>query len=248
MAVPIAYAAAGERTSPRWCYAFAKGCGGKVRYRGLKPGPVAMFGSPALWNILSEARAEGRDWYYGDHAYFRRFEYYRVTRNAYQHDGSGCARGRRLEALGVTIGPWRKAGNHVLVCPPDAAFAALHGFDADGWLAGVLDTLGRQTDRPVHVRGRLGAEHGKPLAADLAGAWALVTYTSNAAVEAVIAGVPVFCTGACAASAMGLSDLAAIETPAMPYGRAQWARNLAANQWTFEEMKRGDCWRAIGDA
>jgi hypothetical protein len=89
------------------------------------------------------------------------------------------------------------------------------------------------------------APGGKPLSADLVGAWALVTHSSNAAVEALLEGVPVFCTAPCAAYRMGRPDVAAIEAPALPDDREQWAWNLARAQWTLAEMKSGECWRDL---
>lgn len=244
---PTAYAVGGERTSPRWCRAFAAGCGGEMAADGaLRPGAAALFGSPVLWPLFARVRAEGRDYFYGDHGYFGRGRYYRVTRNALQHDGSGQANAVRLDALGVAIEPWRKGGRHVLVCPPDEAFARLMGFSAAGWLAETQAALARHSDRPVVVRERARARGPRPLEADLADCWALVTYTSNAAVEAVLAGVPVFCEAACAAARMGLDDLARIEKPRRPRGRRQWACNLAANQWTLDEIASGRCWKEIG--
>lgn len=231
-------------TSPKFGRAFAAGCGGMLYFDSLiRTGPVAMFGSPALWSVLQEAQTSGHDWFYGDHAYFGRFQFYRVTRNAWQHDGSGDAGPERFRLFGIEITPWQRDGRHVLVCPPDGPFAKLMGFDADAWLADVLAQLGMHTERPVTVRRR---DASTPLAEALRDCWALVTYMSNAAVEAVLAGVPVFCLGPCAARTMGLSDLSLIESPIRPDGREQWAWNLASNQWTLSEIASGECWRAIG--
>jgi hypothetical protein len=72
-----------------------------------------------------------------------------------------------------------------------------------------------------------------------------VCWTSNAAVDAVLAGVPVFCTSPCAAYRMGHADLSKIETPHFPPDREQWAWSLAANQWTLREMASGQCWREL---
>ena len=64
---PTAYSTPAFRTPPIWCAAFAAGCGGRVQEGGpLRPGPVAMFGSPGLWPILRQAQAAGRGWVYGD--------------------------------------------------------------------------------------------------------------------------------------------------------------------------------------
>ena len=83
---PVAYAVPRENTSPKFAKAWAKGCGGSVIESSteLKFGPVAMFGSPARWAILQQAISEGREWYYGDHAYIGKLTYYRVTKCAYQ--------------------------------------------------------------------------------------------------------------------------------------------------------------------
>lgn len=236
-------------TSPKWCSSFAEGCGGKVnKTKTIEPGTVAMFGSPALWHILMQAQAEGREWYYSDHAYLRRFEYYRVTRNAYQHDGTGDAKPHRFEQLGVPIKPWRTGGGHILVCPPDQPFADLFRFDSAAWMDNIMATLSQHTDRPIRVRQRKGAERAPvTLQQDLQDCWALVTYVSNAAVEAVLEGVPIFATGRCAASMMGLRDLSKIETPARP-DRDQWAWNLADNQFTFDEMRSGLAWAKLKDS
>lgn len=244
--LPTSYIAAGERTSPLWAAAFAAGSGGGTQDGGpLQPGPAAMFGSAKIWGMLQQAVVSGRDWYYGDHAYFRRFEFYRCTRGAFQHAGEGNAGPARFRRLGVEIEPWRRRGRHVLICPPDHGFAALMGFDAGCWLEDVTRAIKLNTDRRIVVRGRL-APHKTALESDLRGCFALVTFMSNAAVEALLAGVPVVCTGPCAARSMGISDPAKIEGVIRPGGRRQWAYNLAANQWTLEEMAAGMLWREIG--
>jgi len=248
--IPVSYAVSSERTSPIFCLSFAAGCGGRVVYDlRLRSGPVAMFGSQQLTAILKKARAHGRAWYYGDHGYFRRFKFYRVTLNAFQHDGlTGKGDPARLKELGVKVRRWRKGGRHVLVCPPDAAYAARNNFSEIEWLNDVRAVIEANSDRPIRVRDRVGAERNPvSLEDDLEGAWALVAHHSNAAVEALIVGIPVFVTGDCAALQMACTDLKKIETPCYPEGRARWASVLAANQWTLDEMAAGDCWRKIAE-
>ncbi|HDZ74382.1 MAG TPA: hypothetical protein ENH55_16790 [Aurantimonas coralicida] len=249
---PTAYAVNREHSSPRFAAAWAAGCGGAVEAADiLRPGPIALFGSPRRWGLIAQARAEGRTWYYADHAYFGRQGYYRVTRDGFQHDGrdSLWPRGapERLEALGVEIKPWRESGDHVLVCPPDAGFARLFGFDAAAWTAHVTAALEALTPRRLRVRPRACADLA-PLADDLAGAWCLVTYVSNAAVEALCAGVPAIVTGPCAARPLAATDLRAVLDPPRPDGRRRWAEVMAANQWTLDEIRAGDAWRALGPA
>jgi hypothetical protein len=83
------------------------------------------------------------------------------------------------------------------------------------------------------------------LAHALRDCWALVTWSSAAANEALLAGVPVFTAGTCAASSMGMADLTRIETPVYPDGRSGWAAALAGRQWTLDEMRLGMAWHAL---
>lgn len=205
---------------------------------------VAVYGVQPDTRALFERIRRGGDWLYVDNGYFRRGRFYRVTLNAVQHDGlGGSAAPERLARLGVTVAPWRRGGRHVVVCPQSDWFmAAVCGLDGPEWLRRTLARLRAATDRPIVVR-RKGA--ARPLAADLAGAWCLVTHASNAAVEAVLAGVPVIVTGPGAAASMGLGDPAQVEAPLRLDGRRDWAARLAANQWSLDELARGDAWQRL---
>jgi hypothetical protein len=85
----------------------------------------------------------------------------------------------------------------------------------------------------------------RPLAEDLAEAALVVTYNSNSAVDAVLAGVPAIAVdrGSMAWDVTGhvLGELRL----SVPY-RAAWAHALAWKQWLPEEMASGDCWAAVG--
>jgi len=254
--IPVAYYAPDELTSPKFAYAFAKGCHGsmttadvlpehlRIDGRRLGAAPVAFFGSPSQWPVLRKAQAVGRDWYYGDHAYFGRKTFYRITRNAYQHDGTGDAGPERFAAFGREVQPWRASGGHVLVCPNSNIHFALHGEDGDLWLKQVIATLRTVTDRPVRVRWKRG--NRVRIIEDLKDAWAVVVYSSAAALDALIAGVPVFVTAPFAAAyRMGLADVQHIESPIYPDGREPFLWNLAAHQWTLSEIYRGMAWRSL---
>lgn len=256
------YAVPGENTSPRFAWAFAEGvhavepeCDVMVSTDDrLEAGSVAMFGSPARWDILNRAREAGRTWFYGDHGYFGRGRFYRITKNAFQ---ATTLRpwtergGARVRQLGVNIQPWRKGGRHVLVCPPDASYAHLMERSGvpierpDDWGVWAREQLSIYTDRPVRVRERSAAGGMVSLAEDLQGCHALVTFMSNAAVEAAVLGVPVFVLGPAAGRAIGLSDLAHIERPDYPDTRPEFVCTLASQQWTLDEIRAGDAWRYL---
>lgn len=233
--------ALGEKTAPLFADAFAAGCGGLVtdHYSG---GPWIGFGSPSTWHDLIEARRRGYDFYFGDHAYFGRHQYYRVTKNAWQHRGIGVPDLKRLAPFYKSVMRWKKNGSKIIVCAQSDAYNARMGWEGDSWLESVVSRLEAHSDREIIVRTKRTA---KPLAADLKDAWCVVTHASNAAVEAILAGVPAICTGDCAASIMSLRDPCNVEYPLYPGGRLEWAGVLAANQWTLEEIRKGMCWEAI---
>lgn len=246
------YAEPAKEKSVRLIEAFAAGCGGRVadiRVAKLAPGPAAFYGvRESFAHLVNEARSDGRDWYVIDNSYFDcvRERQFRITKNAMQCDGlQACWSGQgaaRLRALGVQIRSWRAEGKHIVICPQSNEYMRLSGWVGD-WLAKVTAELRQHTDRELRVRSKKGSQSS--LAQDLQGAWALVTHASAAAVEALLAGVPVFCTGRCAARWMGTSDLALIEDPLMPERREEWAAVLAENQWTEAEMRAGTAWRAL---
>lgn len=243
--IPVSYYDANGTTSPKFAYAFAKGCGGtmtdEIGY--LFDGPVATFGTPPVWPLLRFAKAHGRNVLWGDHGYLGRHKYFRITQNALQHDGDGQAPPDRFLAFQRPVQPWRKAGAYVLVCPNSAVYFGLHGLDVDEWLIGVRTELAKYTDREVRIRWKVTAE---PINDDLANAWAVVVFSSAAALDALIAGVPCFTLAPFAASVrMGLSDLSQIEAPYYPDDREPFLWNLANNQWTIQEIFDGTAWRAL---
>ena len=249
--LPVSYYNPNEFSSPKLAYAFAKGCGGTITDEDyLFPGPVALFGSPARWPLLRQAQAAGREWYYIDHAYFSRGKYFRITKNAYQHDGRGTSNGLRFKAFErlSKIKPWRKPGaGHILICPNSAVYFGLHGIQVDTWLREVMTTLRQHTDREIRIRWKVQRAE-RLIADDLAGAWATVVFSSAAAMDGLCAGVPCFTLAPFAASVrMGLSDLTKIEAPFYPDDRESFLSVLADNQWTLQEILKGTAWRALQD-
>lgn len=241
---PCAYAVPGENTSPKFAKHFAKGCHGRFTTKNeLEPGDVALFGSPERWDLLQTAIRQGRHWYYGDHGYFARFTQFRVTKNAYQHPGVGDTNPARFRALHQYINPWRKFGRDILICPQTPRYHALFGMDRDQWVADLTATIQQHTDRPIVVRGK-----NDPTSIDeaLVNAWAVVSYSSAVAVDALLRGVPSFTLAPWASAyRMGCPDVTKIETPFYPDDREDFCAVLANNQWTLHELARGTAWHAL---
>lgn len=248
--IPTILCAGLNGTAPKWSAAFARGCGASwALYAGrdvVGDAGLACFGHPSLEPLLFDLKRRGVPFYYGDHAYFGRGRFYRCTKNAWQHAGlEGDVDRARFASFGIPVRDWRSRGSHIVIAPNSQPFLERHG--APGWVEQTMAELRRLTDRPLRLRWKKDAEL-RPLSDDLVGAWALVTFTSNAAVEAILAGIPAICTAPCAGASMGGTSLQAIEAPLMPEGRLEWAQRLANNQWTLEEMAAGQAWRAMGAA
>ena len=247
------YPTPGKAKALMICDAFARGASGAVRdpRHGAQPGAAFFYGVvDATARIFNTVRDEGRDWYYADNAYFDRGRqaYFRVAKNAFQLSKIVPGDYKRLDRAGVKIKPWRTTGEHVVVCEQSAAFMRLCGYEGD-WTSEVLAQLKQVTSRPVRLRA-WNRDKGKMMAtlkADLVGAWALVTHMSASANEALLAGVPVFVTGPCAALPMSNTTWQHIDNPVLYEGREEWAAGLVANQWTLDEMKSGKCWRDLND-
>ena len=241
--IPVSYSVPSEHTAPLFAAAFAKGCGGTVATEHVPGRAWAGFGSRTTWPGLNQTRRAGLPWYYGDHAYFGRRVYFRITRDAFQTRGLGETDGKRLAALGVEVKPWRTSGDAILLCPPDHLWARLMSFDARAWQAEVSRKLKENSDRDVIVRKRHGAH--VPLEQHLQRAYVVVTHSSNVAVDALVYGVPVIVTGDCAARSMGRADPVSVEYPLRPDDRERWAGVLADNQWTMDEIAAGAAWERL---
>lgn len=246
---PVSYSALGEKSSPRFAKAFAAGCGGSLieDLSCLRLGAFAAFCSPAVYSLLTQAQAEGRDWYYGDHGYVHRHQYFRITKNRYQHDGRGDASPHRFRELGLSVQQaWQTTGSTIVVCPNSSVYMQqFAGVTADRWTEAIVAQLASITDRPVRVHWKTQVS-SRPLVVDLPTAWMVVTFSSAAAIEALMAGVPVCTLAPWAATArMGITDLTQVESPVYPDDREPFLWTLAANQWTLEEIRSGIAWRAL---
>jgi len=197
--------------------------------------------------------------------------YWGVARNGVHAYGEHVSFERpgpeRWKALGIEPKPWRQKGDHIILAHQ------CHGYpwsyerepnDRRVWYKHVVATLQRITDRPIvfkpHPKEEQDAHQlygelcaiapGRVVFRDWSltelfhNAWALVTYDSNAAVEAVIGGIPVFTGGCTMAGPVANRDLLFIEHPRL-LDRTQWFNWVAWTQWTEAEMEEGLPWQAL---
>lgn len=249
---PTTYAVQTEKSSPRFARAFALGCGGIATASDcVQPGPVALFGSPARVSLLHDAIAQSRTWYYGDHGYFRRFQYFRVSKNAFQRQPSTWSTDdTRWKALHVNRAPaWQTGGRSIVICPNSPTYMRWFGIDADAWVARIVHRLHAISDRPIIVRWKTTAST-RPLYVDLHDAYMVIAFSSASAVDALQAGVPICTLAPWATTApLGLTDVDQINQPIFPpiELRDQFLFTLANQQWTLDELEAGVAWKVLRD-
>ena len=147
-------------------------------------------------HLWQQAKAAGRDWYYLDDSLFdiSRGRMFRASRNAVQATGLELPDWGRWAALGLKVQPWRKHGRHVIIAAQSQTHMSVVAGQRSSWWRDAFTILQAHTDREIVVRGWRSNKMAlaSSLAESLRDCWALVTWSSAAAIEAVLAGVPVF--------------------------------------------------------
>jgi hypothetical protein len=235
----------------------------------IKHGLPADCESTFFWGVLrgtSNLLKETQPYVHFDHAYFGGghkppFSYYRATYCALQNNKIVSRPDDRwnmfADKFNLVVKDWRKSGKHILVLPPTPAIMAVT--DTELWLEETLQQLSFYTDRPIKVRhkptemGVLVKPEGiypaglviqnetdkKTFKEDLENCWAVVTYNSMAAMEAVLYGVPAFVDATHCLAPLGNTNLENIDNP--KYGKLQPILNhLSYCQWSLDEMASGE--------
>lgn len=145
---------------------------------------------------------------------------------------------------------WRRTGSKILVVLSTEKPFLYYGQDKDAWLKKVVKTLEKHTDREIVFREK--ASRGERTNATIYDAlnddvYALVTYNSVAAVEAIQAGIPAFALAPTAADPVGNKDLKMIENPNMPDESViqQWLNSIAYSQFSLDEIITGHAWQMV---
>ena len=233
--------------------AFAQGCKGRIvpSQAGLLEGDAAFYGIlRGTGEILKECSLRNRDYYYIDHGYFNAGHYdgyYRVVRNDMQLNGEVLgytpeeipfAPTDRWNKLKIKMKPWRKSGNHIVVCPLSQFVGDFLGINTELWLRETIRELEHYTDRSIFIKEK---DTDMPIEEAVKDAHAVVAYNSNALVDAVIEGIPVYALGPSSTDPIARKSLRDIENPIME-DREKWACALSYGQWTLDEIRMGVYW------
>lgn len=232
---------------------------------------VAVFYG-LMRNIIDGYRRVGRPTIYIDLGYWGRHEggrragFHKLALNA-RHPTAYFQRRQhassRFDHFQIPIREWRSPnrGGYILLAGMSAKAATAEGFRPEEWERSTIAHIRRYTDREIVYR----PKPNWPDATDLPGTrmrrgkdgdietyldncHAVVTHHSNAAIDALLYGVPVFCwDGVAAAPGKACSDLSRIENPPMAVAREQWAFDIAWTQWNIAEMTSGAAWQYLRD-
>lgn len=225
--------------------------------------PVA-FRSMTKRKEIQECWRVGRDFYYIDNGYmgnaFKRKWFYRVVKNNVQHIGKiKDVPGDRWRYM-IDKLPWLtyqgpkpkpKNGPILLVTPSDKP-CMFYGIKRDEWIDNTIAELKEYTGREIIVRnkGLRGERVGDNSIASVCsrkGVWAVVTYNSIAALEAVHYGIPAFTLAPHIGEEVCNTDLSRIEKPEYPSAHSfqRMLNYIAYCQYTPMEMQLGDAYRII---
>jgi hypothetical protein len=250
---------------------FAMGTGGRIinsddfNYNDSED-PIVLRGI-LKHKIMKKCWLYGRDFYFMDTGYMGNQRgplnpmgwkhWHRIVKNDLQHDSTIIKRpDDRFKRLAIPIHQWKKGGRKIIIAKPDEKPMKFYGLELDEWLEETISTIKKYTDRPIVVRERVKSRiermHNSSLKEALDDdTFALVTFNSNAATEAVMYGYPAFTLSPThAAKPVTSQDLSQIETPYYPDFEKvyAWACHLAYGQFHNNELKDGTAWRILNES
>jgi hypothetical protein len=218
--------------------------------------PVAFRGMTGR-KIVAECEKTGRDYYYIDTGYLgnrqKRKLYHRVVLNGMQHSNFKEVpddRWKRLEfdskTMHIGFPGWKRDGGPILLVTPSGKPCKFYGIDRNKWVEETVAKIKENTDRPIIIRDK-GMRRDRIGNGSLYNQldddkiFAVVTYNSIAATEAVGYGVPAFTLAPNAADMLCEKDLTKIDTPRYEddYTVRKWQHWLAYCQFRVEEMSDG---------
>lgn len=225
--------------------------------------PVAFRGMTGR-KIVKTCEDQGREFYYIDTGYLgnreKRKIWHRVVRNGMQHSKVVWDlpedRWKSIRLMGWKYNMqwpgWKKNGKAILVVTPSEKPCKYYGITRDNWVKETIDEIKKHTDRPIIVRDKglrrervgNGSLYNQ---LDDDNIFALVTYNSIAATEAVHYGIPAFTGAPGAADELCLKDLSKIEEPYYPDADKvqQWLHWLGYCQFQTGELKNGLAYKLI---
>ena len=166
--------------------------------------------------------------------------------------------------LGISLKPWNRDGEAVLVCLQRNGGWSMRGYPVLNWLDDTVKKIRRvcrkspiivrlhpgdkKMPRMINLRGYKNVHLSRALdiREDFKRSFATVLHNSSPAVASAIEGVPVFLTDPnpeySQAKHVANTDLNRLTDPILP-DRQDWIERLAMCHWNFDELKSGEAWQ-----
>ena len=214
---------------------------------------------------IKQAYNRGQDYYFIETGYLGNYRhdnnqtgrkvYHRIEKNNMQIDRIMDVPDDRWQALcewnpSLTYRGWRKPGSKILLVMSTEKPFEFYGDDRQQWIDNTISTIQQHTDRPIVIREKAGrGERTNDTIYDALDddIYALVTYNSIAAVEAIQHGIPAFSLAPTAASPVSSTDLTQIENPPRPDEDLvyRWLSSIAYAQFSLDEIITGRAWEMV---
>jgi len=175
----------------------------------------------------------------------------------------------RWKKFNIPLMPWKQTGDNIIICGQHHnSHQWRNNPSMVKWWDQQVDNLRQYTNKPIiirpHPRNTVGGFNAKKwpnvktvmpirdlktyddtdFQTHLKSAWAVINYSSNPAMQAVFAGIPVFVSEASLSYDVGNSTLSNINNPNMP-DRQDWVNKLAYTEWWIDEIEQGTPWKRI---
>lgn len=168
--------------------------------------------------------------------------------------------------LNISLKPWRKAGNAIVVCCQRDGGWSMNGKPLMSWVIQTVTKIRKHSDRHIIIRFHPGDKNqlahkramsryklknvsisnSKHILDDLKTAHAVINHNSSPGVVAAIEGVPLFLTDPdrSQAGAVGHHNFDNLENT-LQFDREIWIQKMAQMHWTLSELKDGTAWKHL---
>lgn len=226
--------------------------------------------SPVIFRSMTQRKTvqlcekQNRPYYYIDTGYIgnleKRKDWHRVVPNGMQHSKpiynlpdnrfNDIAEGKDY----LPFKKWKKDGKAILVVTPSDKPCMFYGIDRKKWVTETIHLIKNNTDRPIIIRDK-GLRKDRVRENSIYhqfvndNIFAVVTYNSIAATEAIGFGIPCFTLAPNAADEFCKKDLSEIESPLYSDEEKviKWQHWLGYCQYTPAEMVDGTAMNLISE-
>lgn len=225
--------------------------------------PIIVRGI-ANYKVAQHHRSLGKDYYFVETGYLGNYPcirnrtgrkiYHRIVKNSMQHESIMDVPNDRWESLlrfnpDLKYNGWKNNGSKILVVLSSEKPFQVYQEDRSQWIDSVIKTLKENTDREIIFREKESRSQRttNTIYDAFDDVYAVVTYNSIAAVEAIHYGIPAFALAPTAADPVGNKDLTRIENPNKPDEEViqSWLNSLAYGQFSLDEIITGKAWELV---